>query len=183
MAYRNGTYVAFHAKGTSDQSQSDIRYYRTLQMWAAASAIEFKMVDSHLKTAAVRDTSLRSTLQSRLQERLRNSRHLLLIVTADTRMDADWVPFEIAQAIDQYRIPIIAAYPGFNSIMAPAELRPLWPTALAVRIDSGHAMCIHVPFRREAILDAISQFGPDRLPSDGLTHYTYDTYRRWRYVT
>ena len=71
MPYRNGTYVAFHAGGTSDQAASDIKYYRTLQMWDAHQSIDFKLIDSHEKTAAVRDTSLRSTLRNRLQERLR----------------------------------------------------------------------------------------------------------------
>ena len=31
MAYRNGTYVAFHAGGITDPTESDIKYYNLLK--------------------------------------------------------------------------------------------------------------------------------------------------------
>lgn len=33
MAYRNGTYIAFHAEGKTDPTASDIKYYRMLKAW------------------------------------------------------------------------------------------------------------------------------------------------------
>lgn len=51
MAYRNGTYVAFHAGGTSDPTKSDIKYYNTMKMWDASKHIEFKLCDSHEKNS------------------------------------------------------------------------------------------------------------------------------------
>ena len=100
MAYRSGTYVAFHAEGNSDQSATDIKYYRTLQMWHEHEKIDFRFVNSHEKASAVRDSSKKDTLRQSLMQRLRNSRNMLLIVGENTRFDTDWVPFEIAQAID-----------------------------------------------------------------------------------
>jgi hypothetical protein len=35
MAYRNGTYVAFHANGTNIPGQSDIKYYQLMRAWSA----------------------------------------------------------------------------------------------------------------------------------------------------
>ena len=35
MAYRNGTYVAFHAGGVTDPTKSDIKYYNLLKSWDA----------------------------------------------------------------------------------------------------------------------------------------------------
>lgn len=68
---------------------------------------------------------------------------------------------------------MIAAYPGYNYIMAPAELGHLWPEALASRIRNGAAHIIHIPFRKEPLADAISQFGPDHYPvGSGLTFYS-----------
>jgi len=49
-------------------------------------------------------------------ERLRNSRKMLLIVGDTTRLNSDWVPFEIAQAIDSYKLPIITTYPAYLNI-------------------------------------------------------------------
>ena len=41
MAYRNGTYIAFHAGGTNDPTASDIKNYRILKAWHEHDNIEF----------------------------------------------------------------------------------------------------------------------------------------------
>jgi len=87
------------------------------------------------------------------------------------------VPFEIEYAIDTCEIPIIAAYTGYKAIMAPAQLSSLWPAALASRIQSGAAHVIHVPFKREPLKDAISQFSHDNYPpGNGLAYYSREAY-------
>jgi antiphage defense system Thoeris ThsB-like protein len=57
MSYRSGTYIAFHAGGTTDPTASDIKYYRLLKAWHENDDIEFRFVNSHEKVAGVRDTS------------------------------------------------------------------------------------------------------------------------------
>ncbi len=179
MAYRNGTYVAFHANGTDVPIDSDIRYYNLMKAWTEKSDDDFTMVNSHDKASSVRDASKRATLRASLQERLRNSKNMVLIIGTTTRFDLDWVPFEIEQAVDRYNIPIIAAYPGYDCIMAPAALANLWPPALAVRINNFRARIIHIPFKKEPIKAAIEQFNHGNLPSGGLNFYTRDAYLRW----
>jgi hypothetical protein len=180
MAYRNGTYVAFHAEGNSDPTETDMKYYRMLQAWHEHDKIEFTLINSHDKASAVRDSSKRETLRRSLLERLRNSRNMMLIIGNTTRLDSDWVPFEIAQAVDTYELPIIAAYPAYSYINNPLGLRSLWPTALAERIDNNTAHVIHVPFRKEPIKDAISQFDHDKYPpGGGLGYYSDEAYISW----
>ncbi|MBP6421946.1 MAG: TIR domain-containing protein [Propionivibrio sp.] len=137
MAYRNGTYIAFHADGTNQPGKSDIDCYNLMKAWTARTDDDFTMINSHEKTSAVRDTSKRSTLGARLLERLRNSKNMVLIIGVTTKNDTDWVPFEITQAIDTYRIPIIAAYTDYTSILDPADCvrsgqRP-WPNGSTAR--------------------------------------------------
>lgn len=177
MAYRTGTYIAFHAGGTSNPTASDMKYYRMIQAWHANDDIEFKCVNSHDKASAVRDTSLKETLRRSLIERLKHSRNFLLIVTNQTSKDTDWIPFEIAQAIDNYRLPIIAAYPGYPKILNPAALRSLWPSALVSRIDDGTAKVIHIPFARAFIDDAIDQYGVNqKMPPNGHWFYSVNAH-------
>lgn len=180
MAYRNGTYVAFHAEGNSDPTDTDQRYYRILMAWKESNKLDFPWINSHEKTAAVRDTSKRETLANRLKERLSCSKNMLLILGPTTCLDTDWVPFEIKHAVDTYEIPIIAAYPNYEFIRAPAALRSLWPAALASRIDNGTAHVIHVPFKLDPIKDAIGQFDHNKYPlHGGLGFYSDDAYRSW----
>jgi len=181
MAYRNGTYVAFHASGTTDPTASDIKYYNTMKMWNVNKNIDFTLINSHEKTSAVRDSSTKETLRRSLVTRLNNSKNMVLILTATTKNDTDWVPFEIAHAVDVCQMPIIAVYPDYNSILAPAHLADYWPPALASRITNGTARVIHIPFKLPAVLDAIEQFGVlnTAYPTDGYGYYNRETQVGW----
>jgi hypothetical protein len=179
MAYRNGTYVAFHANGTDIPTDSDIKYYNLMKAWTERTDDDFSMINSHDKASSVRDSSKKATLRASLQERLRNSKNMVLIIGETTRYDTDWVPFEIEQAVDTYEIPIIAAYTGYEAILAPDRLSGLWPSALATRIKNKTAHVIHVPFKKEPLKAAIEQFSHDYLPSGPLSYYVRDAYVRW----
>jgi len=178
MAYRNGTYIAFHAAGTNRPGQSDIDYYNLLKAWTAKSDDQFTMINSHEKSCSVRDSSLRSTLRNSLLERLRNSKNMVLIIGETTRSDTDWVPFEIAKAVDVYGLPIIAAYTIFaKPIRSPKALSQYWPQALSLRINNGTANVIHIPFKKEALKDAVSQFSHESPPvGKGLGIYADEAY-------
>jgi hypothetical protein len=181
MAYRSGTYVAFHANNTSDPTESDMKYYNTLRMWKVRDESDFKFTNSHDKRE-VRDWSTKETLKRALQERMNNSKHLLLIIGATTRLDTDWIPFEICYAIDNCKIPVIATYPGYDRVMDPGALSSLWPKALADRINNGTAKVIHVPFKKEPIADAVSQFDFNNPPKGSLIHYSKEAYQSWGHV-
>lgn len=167
MTYRNGTYVAFHAGGTTNPTVSDIKYFNLLKAWHQDDGVEFRFVNSHDKVAAVKDSSKADTIKRSLRERLDNSKNILLIVTKITKLDTDFLPYEINYAAGKCRIPIIAAYPDFNVIREPARLSSLWPAALNNHIQNSTASVIHVPFNRNVIADAIGQFSHLNLPKGG----------------
>jgi len=179
MAYRNGTYVAFHANGTNIPGKSDIDYYNLMKAWTAKTDDEFTMNNSHDKASAVRDSSKKATLEASLLERLRNSKNMVLIIGETTLLDDDWVPFEIGKAVDTYQIPIFATYTGFaKPIRNPSALSAYWPSALTTRIAKGTANVIHIPFKKAALMDAISQFSHNSLPrGGGLGFYSDEAYR------
>ena len=180
MAYRNGTYIAFHANKTTEPTQSDIKYYNLLKAWNSRSGIDFEFINSHDKTSAVRDSSKRLTLMVALKTRLRNSKNMVLIIGNTTKEDTDWVPFEIRYAVDECRIPIIAAYPGYDRISAPNELSGLWPGALSLRIQNNTAHVIHVPFKQQPLSDAIARFSHNQYPKGGgRGHYSREAYQSW----
>jgi len=179
MAYRNGTYIAFHAEGTNVPTDSDIKYYNLLKMWTAKKDDDFSIIDSHEKTAAVRDSSKRETLRARLKTRLKSSKHLLLIIGKTTKNDTDWVPFEIRYAVDDCDLPVIAAYVDYEYILDPAALEDLWPAALKKRINDESARVIHIPFKKKPIAAAIKKYDMNNKPKGALTYYTRKTYVNW----
>jgi hypothetical protein len=172
MAYRNGTYIAFHAEGKTDPTASDIRYYRLMKAWHEAEGIDFRFVNSHEKVQAVKDSASKARIKDSLERRLDESKNMVLIIGPRTRNDTDFVPHEIAYAVDTCCIPVIAVYTEYSSILRPGTHSNEWPAALRKRIEDGSAHVIHIPFKRELILQAIKQFDLNNLPAGGYVHYT-----------
>lgn len=161
MAYRNGTYVAFDGLGTTNPTVGDIKYFNVLKMWktiASNSSIDFKFSDSHKKTYQVRDTSSKNTLKRVLLERLKNSKNMVLVLTDKTRHDREMLNYEIEKAIEM-GLPIIVCYPKVQQpIFNPEYYSAYWPIALAEGIRREVVQCIHMPFKKNPVLDAIPRF-------------------------
>lgn len=181
---RTGTYVAFDGLGESNPTKSDFRYYATLQAWTAHKNIEFNFVNSHDKTYAVRDTSSKATLYARIRQRLSASKNMFVIISKDTRYTGSALSYEIEQALDVYRIPLIIAYPNYSGIWNVDELSDMWPKALADRINRPGVEVLHIAFAKEPILDAINRFtvNGEHLTS-GKDYYTRAAYVAWGLVS
>lgn len=180
MAYRNGNYIAFDGLGQTDPTKSDFRYYSTIKAWASDRDFDFKYVDSHAKTNAVRDTSRRPTLETRIRERLASSKNVIVILSDQTRRTGSMLSYEIEKAIDRYQLPLICVYTGYNRIMKPAELSNRWPASLEERIRTGTAQAIHIPFKKYALLDALGQFTVHHNNlQGGLNHYNQNAHQQF----
>jgi hypothetical protein len=81
--------------------------------------------------------------------------------------------------VDTCRIPIIAAYTGFDGVTDPLALKALWPPALAQRINNGAAQVIHIPFKRPLIDNAMGRFTVHNLPGGSLVHYTREGHAKF----
>ncbi|MFD5853190.1 TIR domain-containing protein [Cytobacillus pseudoceanisediminis] len=159
MAYRNGVYCAFDGQGTTNPTESDIRYYNTLKMWSTKE--DFSYINSHEKTRAVRDKSKAETLKTVLRQRLANSKVVLIILSEQTNFDRGFLNYEIEKAIDTYKLPIIIAYTGIESPITnlTSKLKNRWPKALDERLndssDRSDISCLHIRFKKEDISRAL----------------------------
>ena len=158
MSYRNGTYVAFDGQGTTDPTQSDLKYLGLLRGWNKNKNFDFHYIDSHQKTAAVKDSSLRKTLENRLMERMRNSKNMLLILSGKTNYDRGMLNFEIEKAVDLYELPLIIAYTNCNYVINYDDFSNRWPKALIERINDSSVNAVHIPFKEEYIIKALNNY-------------------------
>ncbi|WP_428073913.1 TIR domain-containing protein [Candidatus Avelusimicrobium aviculae] len=173
MAYRNGTYVAFDALGETNPCNSDFKHFALIKAWTENDNIDFSFVDSHEKTYAVQDTSLLSTLKKSIQERLRNSKQMLVILSPNTRLEGSMLSYEIEQAVDIYHLPLIIVYTGIEKI---AGVIPSWrwPNSLRKRIREDRSVrAIHIPYLQIPIQWALKQFSiHDAMPQSPEEYYT-----------
>lgn len=183
MAARTGTYFGFDGLGQSDPTKSDFKYYATVKLWNASKGIDFRFVNSHDKAGAVRDTSLLETLTASIRLRLSASKNMVVIISGDTRKKGSLLSYEIEKAVDKYELPLIVAYAGYKSILDPASHRGDWPTALANRIDNKTAKAIHIPFKKDAMFNAINRFTVSGEETGGsLVTYTREAQVGWGYI-
>lgn len=181
MANRTGTYVAFDGLGETDPTQSDFKYYATMQAWDAHKSIDFTFTNSHDKTDAVRNTSKRATLEARIQERLRTSKNMVVLLSSQTRKSGSMLTYEIEQAVDNYDLPLIVAYVELQVVLQPHLLSSYWPTALSTRINGGLGSMMHIPFAKDPLMNALPRFTVNGVrPKKGaLGHYSADVQRQW----
>ncbi|WP_282062149.1 TIR domain-containing protein [Roseobacter litoralis] len=184
MANRTGTYFAFDGLGQADRSKSDLKYYTVVQGWNAVKGIDFKFVNSHEKASAVRDTSKLETLKASIRLRLAASKNMVVIISSDTRKSGSLLSWEIEKAVDHYELPLIVAYAGYTSILDPSALSSRWPGTLATRISNETAQAIHIPFKKDAMLEAIRRFTVSGEAIGGsLVTFTKQAHIDWGYLT
>lgn len=180
MAYRSGTYVAFDGGGDTDVTTGDIKYFNLMKAWDSSDDIDFDFSNSHQKTYQVNDESLIATLRTRLLERIKNSKNFILILSTETKIKNRNLNWEIEKAFE-YELPFIIVYPEYKKIQKPLSHNDVWPTKLAKLIEEKKIKCIHIPFKKEPMLDAIRQFSvvSAKYPKTSLSYYSSDAYKRW----
>lgn len=159
MAYRNGTYVAFDGNGQTDPTKGDLRYLGILRAWKESDNIDFNFTDSHKKTYQVRDTSSEETLKRRLEERMSDSKNMLVIISDDTNFSRGLLNWEIETAQCKYNLPVIVTYTGEQFLSRlTKELIEKLPRKIWYDVNFGGNCYAHIPFTKDRIKRAIEKY-------------------------
>ncbi len=162
MAYRNKTYVCF-------DGDSDIRYYRLMQAWAANDKFAFNFYNAHdLNTA--RDDSQEASIKRQLSERFANSKDFVVLIGDKTKFLRKFVQWEMEVAL-RLGLPIV----GVN-LNGSRQKDDLCPPAIR---DS---LAVFVPFGAKIIEYAMTHWpsSHEAYRKEGKTGsyiYTAETYR------
>jgi hypothetical protein len=175
------TYIAFAAEGNTDMFASDIKYYRLLTAWDAMKGRDFELINPHERGPMIRQGSKEETIKRTLRGRLDKSKRMLLIVGDKTKLDDDFVPYELEYAIDSCKLPVIVSYVNSDkriTLDSPSadSLRKFLPKALLKRIDNDTAKTIHIPFRQRIISRAMQDFSKGNLPKFSFSVYNNGVY-------
>lgn len=167
MANRTGNYCAFYVKepfietNLGAYATHDFCFYNTLRMWRGRDS-SFPFVDSHDKTYNVRDNSSWNTLQSRLRERLRNSKNIVLFLSSIT-IESKALKEELEYGIHILGLPVIVVYPDFAKTTDITDLhgikssiKELWNNVPTFKKYMHEVATVHVPLNQSVIKNALS---------------------------
>lgn len=138
-SYTNKTYVAFDA-------DNDIRYYRLMQAWKKTDGSSFNFYDAHDLNNLMSYAS-ETTIKTKLQERLRNTKVFVLLVGDSTKSLYKFVRWEIEQALNR-GIPIIVV--NLNGLRYMDS--DLCPPILRGKLS------LHISFNKSIISKAIDEW-------------------------
>lgn len=139
MAYSNKVYVAFDA-------DNDIRYYRLMQAWKQNDNTSFNFYDAHDLTN-IMPWSSEDSIKASLQERLRNTKLMVVLIGEKTRFLNKFVRWEIEQAIKR-QLPIIAVNLNGKRSLDSERCPPILKNQLS----------IHIGFNQKIIEKAINEW-------------------------
>lgn len=165
MTNRNGNYCAFYVAEPFNESSlqahatPDFVYYNMLRAWKGKDS-SFPFNDSHAKTYSVRDGSdWETTLKPRLRQRLQASKNIILFLSSTT-FESKALKEEIEYGISNQGLPVIVAYPGFDSLLTSGslkkEVKDLWAKLPTFKKLMGGVPTLHVPLQKAAIKKALT---------------------------
>ncbi len=167
MAYKNGNYSAFYVNEPFSESNlgasatKDFISYNLLKAWKG-SDITFPFIDSHDKNYNVRDDSdWEKTLKPRIQDRLNNSKNIVLFISSITK-NSRALQEEMNFGIVTKGLPVIVVYPEFNeksdiveSKLIKQKIKDLWDNLPAFRVSMKKVPTIHIPWKKELMRKAL----------------------------
>ncbi|SRR6056297_457406 len=182
MAYRNGNYSAFYVAEPFNEnnlgahSTKDFVSYNLLRAWKSDDNA-FPFIDSHNKNYNVRDGSdWERTLKPRIQERLSNSKNIILFLSSITK-NSRALREEINFGIGTKGLPVIVVYPEYqeksdiincNSETIRKQIKDLWDKVPAFRNQMDNVPTVHIPYKKALIRIALDkgdfQVGSKRSP-------------------
>ncbi len=177
-------YTAFYVSEPFNESSlgahatKDFYYYNMLKAWKGSDS-SFPFSNAHDTTYNVRDNSdWETTLKTRLRERLRNSKNIILFLSDDT-FNSRALREEIEYGINTLNLPVIVIYPNLktkadllnqDNANLNNTVKNLWDKLPVFRDSKFKVPVLHIPLNKEAIRDSLNdsdfRIGSGKNPND-----------------
>jgi hypothetical protein len=176
MSANNYSYVAFDTLGNTNPKDTDYKYYLLMRQWAEDKRYTLQHTPGRDKVEGFGNAAQKKTLEMRIKDSMVDARNFVLILSSYTQKDCAVLSYEIGTASDVLNLPFIVVYVDYTAVARPQDLNRLWPAGLEQRINSRSLHAIHIPFVKEAVVDAIGQFSYMTPPPSAVNHYNFEAH-------
>ncbi len=159
MSYKNKTYVIL-------DYDNDKNHFNTMKMWKENDKIDFDFYDAH-NINNLRDDSSEQTIKTKLRERMKNTKQVIVLIGDATKFHYKYVKWEIELALE-LDLPVIAV----NIDKKDGSTKKTPPVLVK------NAYFVSVPFEMKKIRYALDNFPADYVKNKGQTpksfYYIWD---------
>lgn len=145
------TYIAFDANGIFENKNSrDLKNYHHVMTWQRTYPSRFNFLNLHdIDFTSKHGGLIESTVRPYLSKKLEQADNLFLIVSQDTDVDSSLLNWQIMQAVNRHRLPIIVAYEGEQTITSETiqKNEHHLPTSLRKLMRQKAVKIAHIPFK------------------------------------
>jgi len=163
-------YTAFYVSEPFNESSlgahatKDFCYYNMLKAWKGLDN-SFPFSNAHDTTYNVRDNSdWETTLKTRLRERLRNSKNIILFLS-DNTSNSKALREEIEYGINTLNLPVIVVYPDLKTkedLLTHDKsnlnntVKNLWNKLPVFKDSKFKVPVLHIPMNKDVIRDSLN---------------------------
>ena len=149
------TYIAFDAYGIKDKLNSNWPYLRNLLAWQHSfpERFGFNDLEDMVKLHELGDDPLETRIQKFLIKKIEAADNLLVVSSAQMNVESPILNWQIKQAVQTYRLPVIVAYAGVSALTPGVIEENLChlPVKLREYMAEGSAKVAHVPLNMDKV--------------------------------
>lgn len=149
------TFIAFDAYGIKDKVHSNWPYLRNLLAWQHSfpERFGFNDLDDMIKLTELGDDLLETRIQKFLIKKIEAADNVLVVSSDQMNVESSILNWQIRQAVQTYRLPVIVAYAGVNAVTPGVIEENLChlPVKLRQYMDEGSAKVAHVPLTMDKV--------------------------------
>lgn len=168
------SYLAFDPIGVATAEQNDLRYFHRMFEWQHLYPNRFDFINSaDIEFFAEHGEKPEKEMKRRFIEQLREADHIIVPASETTNVDGSILNWQISQAVNGFRLPVIVCYMGMENLFEKDfERCESWmPAKIRKYISRDSALIAHIPFTRDKLERAVAYFSLNErtLPWDSKT--------------
>ena len=157
----NKTYVAFDAQGVYDHEHSNLHYHQQMREWQRQYPQRYAFLNMQdIDFSSMHEDLIDSTFKVRCLRQMAEADNLLVLASDLMNVESTTLNWQISRAVNRFRLPVIVAYVGYDSLV-DASVKHNWanlPNKVRKYIGRDSAYMAHVPFTKDKLERALGAY-------------------------
>ena len=155
------SYLVFDPVGVATSERNNLRYFHQMFEWQRLYPNRFDFLNTEdIEFYAGLGEKLEKNMKRHFIELMGEADHIIVPASATTNVDSPLLNWQISQAVNGFRLPVIVCYMGVENIFVKDFVRyENWvPAKIRKYISRDSALIAHIPFTRDKLERAVASF-------------------------